>query len=53
MIYPLRVSNTVTIHHQEVVTVYAACGIYRTENTLKLCKFTYIYIYIYALSLKV
>jgi len=39
---PLHVSNTVTIHHQKAVTVYAAYGIYHAENILKLCKTTYI-----------
>ena len=34
----LHVSNRVTIHHQEAVTVYAAYGIYHAENILKLCK---------------
>jgi len=50
--YPLHVSNRVTIHHQEAVTVYAAYGIYRAENILQLCKITYIY-YIYTLSLHI
>jgi hypothetical protein len=40
MIYPLHVSNRVTIHHQEAVAVYAAHGIHHAENTLKLCKLT-------------
>jgi len=31
-LYPLHVMNTVTIHHQQAVTVYAAFGIYRAEN---------------------
>jgi hypothetical protein len=41
---PLHVSNTVTIHHQDVVTVHSAYGIYHADNILKLCKITYIYI---------
>jgi len=53
IIYPLHVSNRITIHHQEALTVYAKYVIYHSENVLKLCKITFIYIYIYALSLKV
>jgi hypothetical protein len=39
-ISPLHVSNRVTIHRQETVTVYAACGIYNasaltTANTIR------------------
>jgi hypothetical protein len=30
-IYPPHVSNRVTIHHQEAVTVYTAYGIYRAS----------------------
>jgi hypothetical protein len=41
--YPLPVSNRLTIHHQEAVTVYAAYGIYHAENTMKLCKITHTY----------
>ena len=44
IIYPLYVSNRVTIYHEEAVTVCAECGIYRAENILKLGKITYIYI---------
>jgi hypothetical protein len=36
-INPLHVSNRLTIHHQEAVTVYAADGIYHVEIMLKLC----------------
>jgi len=42
--YPKYVSNRVTIHQQEAVTVHAAYGIYHAERILKLCKITYIYI---------
>jgi len=35
---PPHVSNTVTVHHQKAVTVYAAYGIYRAENMLKCVK---------------
>jgi len=41
IIYPLHVSNRVTIHHQEAVTVYAAYVIYHDENILKLCKISH------------
>ena len=34
IIYPLHVSNTVTIHHQEAVTVYAAYGIYHASRCI-------------------
>ena len=44
--HPLHVLNRVTIHHQEVVTVYITYGIYHAENILKLCKITYINIVI-------
>ena len=41
----LRVSNRLTIHHQEAVYyIYAVCGIYHAENILRLCKITYLYI---------
>ena len=30
---PLHVSNRVTVHYQKTVTVHAAYGIYRAENT--------------------
>jgi len=30
-IFPLHVSNRLTIHHQEIITVYAAYGIYRAS----------------------
>ena len=29
--FPLRVSNRVTTHHQQTVTVYAASGIYHAS----------------------
>jgi hypothetical protein len=36
MIYPLHVSNRVTIHYQDAVTVYAAYGIYHpSANTIR------------------
>jgi len=31
-LYPVHVMNTVTVHHQKAVTVYAAFGVYRAEN---------------------
>jgi hypothetical protein len=34
--HPLHVSNKITVHHQETVTVYAAYGIYHA-STLTSC----------------
>jgi len=31
IVYPPHVSNRLTIHNQEAVTVYATCGIYRAS----------------------
>jgi len=43
LIYPLHVSNRVTIHHLEAFTVYAAYVIYHAEDICIICeKYTFL-----------
>jgi hypothetical protein len=53
IIYPLHVSNKVTVHNQEAFTVYATYGIDHAESILILCKITYIYIVTKSIKYKV